>query len=55
LIWPVYWLGFETGWWKDSNDAEAFAAAFAVIGVVVAALGGYLGVVARNQMRGRRV
>jgi hypothetical protein len=55
LLWPVYWLGFKTGWWEDSNDAEAIAAAFAVIGVVVAALGGYLGVVARNQMRGRRV
>jgi hypothetical protein len=53
LLWPVYWLGFKTGWWEDSNDAEAIAAAFAVIGVVVAALGGYLGMATREQVRGR--
>jgi hypothetical protein len=52
LFWPVYWVGFKADWWGDhSGEAGALLGATVVLGVVVTALGGYVGVAVRNAAR----
>jgi hypothetical protein len=53
LFWPVVWLGLKVGWWDagSGEDADAILSGLAVIGVFVAALGGYLGVAVRKAAR----